>query len=272
MNDGRVKKRGSNSNFITKNETVRKFIAILAAIIFGQNLIAQFSTDTIFTQVEIMPCFPGCETIPVNSQTRRQCSDRELVQFISRHLVYPEEAQAKNTEGTVYVSFVVDETGEVQNPALLMDIGDNCGEAALDVIAAMPRWEPGSHLGQKVKVRFNMPIQFSLKNAEDDLSERYTLTWGTLRGNTATVEELTTNLGNPLFVRGPEGDPRYIDQLAFTFERKRKLINAISRGEISGEQQTLVKKIKEGGLFTITASIQDKGQFAYVTRSFQITE
>ncbi len=251
---------------------MRKIIAVLAGMILWQCLHAQYQADTIFTKVEIMPCFPGCESLPELSEARQQCSDRELVDFISRHLVYPEEAQARNTEGTVYVSFVVDETGEVENPALLMDIGDGCGEAALDVISAMPRWKPAMHEGQNVKVRLNMPIQFSLRNKANELAERYTLTWGTLKGNSATVNELMDNLGNPLFVRGPEGDPRYVDQLAFTFERKRKLLNAISRGEISDEQEMLVRKIKRGGVFTITASIQDKGQFAYVTRSFQIID
>jgi len=251
---------------------VRKSIFILAAMIFGQNLLAQFSTDTIFTQVEIMPCFPGCEAHPVHSQARRQCSDRELVQFISRHLVYPEEAQANNTEGAVYVSFIVNEIGEVQNPTLLTDIGDDCGEAALNVIHALPRWEPGVHEGEKVKVRLNMPIHFSLRNTADDLSDRFTLSWGTLRGATATTNDLAVNLESPLLVRGPEGDPRYVDQLAFTYERKRKLVNAVSRGEISEEQQALVKKLKKGGVLTITASIQDKGKFAYVARSFQIID
>lgn len=272
MNSGRDEKRCSNLNIITKNDTLRKFILILAALIIGQNLFAQLSTDTVFTQVEIMPCFPGCESVPVNSEARLRCSNRELVHFISRHLVYPDAAQANNTEGVVYVSFVVDETGEVRNPSILMDIGDDCGDAALNVISAMPRWEPGFHMGQKVKVRLNIPIQFSLRNEEEEQSGRYTLSWGNLKGETATVTELTENIENPVFVRGPEGDLRYIDQLAFTFERKRKLLNAVSRGEITSEQQELIHKLKQGGIFTITASIQDKGRFIYVTRSFRLTE
>lgn len=258
--------------FITKNLTVRNVIPFVASMICCQLLFGQFAPDSVFTQVDIMPCFPGCDIPSGDQELRKQCSDRELVQFISRHLVYPEEARARNTEGTVYVSFIIDETGEVRNPALLMDIGDDCGEAALAVISALPRWHPGRHQGQNVKVRFNLPIQFSLRNAEKDISDRYILTWGTLRGDTVSVGELIENMQNPLFVRGPEGDPRYIDQLAFTFERKKKLLNEVSRGEISRAQLDLVRKIKKGGRFTITASIQDKGQFAYVTRSFQISD
>lgn len=258
--------------FMTKNRTMRKTTIILATIFACQCLAAQVPADSIFTHAEVMPCFPGCESLPPGSEDRRRCSDQELVAFLSRHLVYPEKAKALSTEGTVYVSFIIDENGEVQNPTLLIDIGDDCGEAALDVVTVMPRWEPGMHRGQKVKVRLNMPIQFSLRNSDAELAERYTLTWGTLKGETVSREELLENLGSPLYVRGPEGDPRFVDQLAFTFERRKKLLNAISRGEISDTLEEVVKKVKKGGTFTITASIQDKGQFAYVTRSFQVTE
>ncbi len=219
-----------------------------------------------------MPAFPGCEVHPTSSPARRQCSDLALVKFISNHLIYPQTAQENGTEGTVYVSFIVDETGRVLQPSLLIDIGDECGDAALDVIAAMPTWIPGSHQGQNVKVRYNVPIHFSLRNKEEELTDRYTLVWGNLRGSSTTVGELADNLGKPLSVRGPEGDPRYIDQLAFTYERNRKLVNAVSRGEVTEEQQTLVRKMKKGGTFTITASIQDKGRFAYISRSFQVVQ
>ncbi|MBI5914893.1 MAG: TonB family protein [Bacteroidetes bacterium] len=247
-------------------------IAFTSAMLVCHFLWAQFPADTVFTHAEIMPCFPGCGSLEPGSLTHRQCSDRALVQFISRHLVYPEEAKATGTEGTVYVNFVVDETGRVQSPRLLLDIGGGCGEAALKVLEAMPGWEPGLHEGQPVRVKLNLPIQFSLRNAEKDLTERFTITWGDIVGDSVTVQSLRRNLPFPVYVRGPEGDSRYVDELAFTFARNKRQLTASSRGGISDDLVAVVEKARNGGTFTITASVQDNGRFLYVTRIFQLVE
>ncbi len=218
-----------------------------------------------------MPYFHGCGQPGEAPTAKRQCSDREIVRYISQNLVYPEAAREAGTEGTVYVSFVVDEHGQVQNPAVLKDIGDGCGEAALRVIAGMPTWEPGEQMGKKVKVRLNLPIQFYLKEREKD-PEHYRLTWGTLRGEASTAAELQENLSQQVYVRDPEGNHYYVDELAFTFTRNKRMLNATSRGTITEELMRIVEKVKKGGVFTITASVQNKGQFVYVTRSFLIRE
>ena len=232
---------------------------------------AQFSADTIFTHASIMPSFTGCEMLEHGSEAKRQCSDQAIVKYISRHLVYPEAAKTARTEGTVYVSFIVDENGRVQNPLVLKDIGNGCGEAALQVISEMPGWEAGQQDEKKVKVKLNLPIQFSLK-APDREAEPYSLTWGALRGETATMEELRNNLSQPIFVRDPEGNLRYMDELAFTFSKNKRLVNATSRGTVNDELTRIVEKARKGGIFTITVSVQDKGRFIYVTRSFQIVD
>jgi hypothetical protein len=136
----------------------------------------------------------------------------------------------------------------------------------------MPKWEPGRQGSQPVKVRLNLPIQFSLKAPEPDLSEGYTLTWGNLHDEAATVEELIKSLESPVTVRDAWGNGRYVDELAFTFEKNKRLVNATSRGDITGELAKVVEKAKKGGVFTITASVQDKGRFIYVSRSFQVLD
>jgi TonB family protein len=218
-----------------------------------------------------MPYFRGCETLISGSEIKHHCSDQELVRFLSRHLEYPEEAKQTRTEGTVYVSFIVDEHGKVQNPVVLKDIGHHCGEAALRVLAEMPLWEPGLQDGQKVKVKLNLPVQFYL-NAPEKEAEPYSLTWGALRGDTTTTEELLNTLSLPIFVRDPQGNNRYIDELAFTYKKNKRLVNATSRGSVSGELSRVVEKTRKGGIFTITASVQDKGRFVYVSRSFKVVE
>jgi len=228
---------------------------------------SQHATDTVFTHVEKMPVFGDC----AGDAEEKKCSDLALVNFISHHLVYPEAAIANNVEGTVYVNFIVDETGHVLAPTLLMDIGDGCGAAALAVINAMPDWQPGYQDGHAVKVKLNLPIQFSLRNAQQTIAERYTITWGDIVGDTVTLEQLKSNLPFSVYVRGPEGNTHYVDELSFMYtSRNRRQTSAISRGGISEELVAIVEKVKVGGNLTITASIQDNGRFISVNRVFQV--
>ena len=236
-------------------------------------LSAQFAADTVFTQVTAMPSFGDCAANEPEADARKKCSDRALVQFISRQLVYPEAAKADQVEGTVYVNFMVDEAGQVQSPTLLMDIGSGCGEAALAVVKAMPAWAPGQQDGQPVKVKLNLPIQFSLRNADRALAERFSITWGDIVGDTVTTEQLKRNLPFGVSVRGPEGDARYVDELAFTFSnRSKRPATAASRGGISEELVSIVEKSKSGGSFTIAASVQEEGRFVRVFRVFQVVD
>ncbi len=237
-----------------------------------QFLSAQYSSDSIFTRAEQMPYFIGCEHLEDGADEKRQCSNLEMVRFISRHLIYPDSALEAGIEGTVYVSFVVDETGLVQNPYLLMDIGGGCGEAALDIIREMPRWESGRENGQAVKVKLNLPIQFFMKNSDVDVAEPFTLSWGDLKGKTVKHSDLVNNLENAVNVRGPEGNSRYIAELSFYYEKNGKSALAKSNGEINADMKKIARKAKKGGVFTITASMHEKGQFIQVRRSFELVD
>jgi len=246
-------------------------MAFVPAMLFCQLGWSQYAADTVFTHVERMPRFAGCTSMEADSEAQKRCSDRALVQFISRHLEYPAEAKANQVEGTVYVNFVVDEYGHVLSPTLLMDIGSGCGEAALTVVRTMPVWEPGFQSGSPVKVKLNLPVQFSLRNAELALAEKFTITWGDIVGDTVSVEQLKRNLPFSVYVRGPEGDAHYVDELAFTYTtRSKRKTTAASRGGISEELVAIVEKSRHGGDFTITASVQENGKFIAVSRTFQV--
>lgn len=251
---------------------MRKTKIALLFLLCTHLLKAQTTTDTVYTQAEIMPFFAGCESMKPSDPAKRKCSNQALVQFISQNLEYPLAAQEAGVEGTVYVSFVVDETGQVVAPTLLMDIGEGCGAAALDIVGAMPDWEPAVHHGQKVKTRLHLPVQFLLRNAQAEQAEKFSLTWGDLADAKVTAQDLARNLHNPVYVRGPEGDNRYLDALLFTYSRNNKSSQAASRGDIPDDLQSLLDKVKKGGTLVITASLQDKGQFLSVSRAFEIVD
>ncbi|RNL53362.1 energy transducer TonB [Pedobacter jejuensis] len=84
--------------------------------------------------------------------------------YIQRNLRYPFEAQEKGTTGKVFLSFVVEKDGSISNVTLVRGIGSGCDEEAMKVIKKSPAWKPGKNKGTPVRVRYNLPINFTLGN------------------------------------------------------------------------------------------------------------
>lgn len=83
--------------------------------------------------------------------------------YLSKNLKYPSTARRIGIEGTVYVSFVVEKSGEISDVQLLRGIGGGCDEEAIRVIENAPIWKPGYQRGRPVKVRMRVPIRFKLQ-------------------------------------------------------------------------------------------------------------
>lgn len=84
-------------------------------------------------------------------------------EYLSKNLKYPSAARRIGIEGTVYVSFVVEKTGEISNVQLVRGIGGGCDEEAIRVIENAPIWKPGYQRSRPVKVRMRVPIRFKLQ-------------------------------------------------------------------------------------------------------------
>lgn len=103
--------------------------------------------NKIYQTVETLPVFPG--------------GPEALVKNIYTNLIYPKAAQDAGTEGTVILSFVVEKDGAVGDVTIRKDIGNGCGDAAVETIKALPNWKPGMQDGKTVRVNYNIPIKFS---------------------------------------------------------------------------------------------------------------
>ena len=90
--------------------------------------------------------------------------DKEaLNRFITKKLRYPQQAIDSKIEGYVFVSFVVEKNGKISNIRVLKDIGGGCGDEAVRIIKAMPRWKPGVNWGQKfVRTKVKLRIKFDI--------------------------------------------------------------------------------------------------------------
>jgi len=112
----------------------------------------------------------------------------ELMKFLSYNIKYPVEAEHYGMEGRVQVVFFVDTDGTVSEPKVVKaelknrlsdkkfkkysDIDKYAmrekGEGqlkdeALRVVRKMSNWEPALRRGEKVRVKYTLPITFKLK-------------------------------------------------------------------------------------------------------------
>jgi len=142
------------------------FITILSQIVFAQEEITP-EEEKVFSVVEEMPRFPGCEDIILSKEERKKCAEDNMLRFIYHHIRYPDSARINGTEGRAIIQFNVSEKGMVDNATLVRDIGHGCGEEALRVVNLMKEeniiWKPGIQEGKPVKVKFTLPIAFKLQ-------------------------------------------------------------------------------------------------------------
>jgi periplasmic protein TonB len=81
--------------------------------------------------------------------------------FLGKNLKYPKRAKYTQTQGKVYLEFVIDKMGNVTDLKVVRGIGSGCDEEALRVLA-LTKWQPGRQRGKPVKVRMTMPLNFVL--------------------------------------------------------------------------------------------------------------
>lgn len=80
---------------------------------------------------------------------------------LGKSVKYPSLAKRTNTEGKVFVEFVINEFGESVNFKVVKGIGSGCDEEAIRVLKLV-QWEPGKQRGKPVAVRKVLPVYFKL--------------------------------------------------------------------------------------------------------------
>lgn len=99
----------------------------------------------IFDIVEQMPSFKG-----------------NVDQWLSLHLVYPDEAKKNGIQGRVIVQFVVNRDGSISDAKIVRSVNPLLDEEALRLIKNMPKWNPGKNNNENARCRFTLPVTFKL--------------------------------------------------------------------------------------------------------------
>lgn len=82
--------------------------------------------------------------------------------FIATNYSYPKEAIQNRVQGTVKVSFIIDQTGNMIDPKVDEDLGYGTGPAAIRVLKQAKKWKPGIMRGVPVKVAYSLPIRLNV--------------------------------------------------------------------------------------------------------------
>ena len=138
----------------TKPAAAKKGKSRFSAESVSDNMVKEDSLQDeykqVFTVVEKLPEFPGgLDSLDI---------------FLQQNLIYPDSAIAAGIQGTVYISFVVNESGKIEDAKVERGIGGGCDEEALQLVKSMPDWIPGEQRRKPVNVQFVMPIEFKLDN------------------------------------------------------------------------------------------------------------
>ena len=86
-------------------------------------------------------------------------------------LNYPEQAKKEKVQGTVYVTFTIDATGEVSQPAVTDGVSAQLDAEALRFVTSLPTWVPAAKNGIPVDSNYIMPITFDL-GIKEEASEK----------------------------------------------------------------------------------------------------
>jgi TonB family protein len=106
--------------------------------------------DTPFVKVEKMPTFQGGDF-------------NKFRNWVQSNVKYPQEAQEKALQGRVVFSFVVEKDGSVSEFQALQSPDKVLTDEVERVFKTSPKWEPGEQLGEKVRVKYTVPIVFQIK-------------------------------------------------------------------------------------------------------------
>jgi len=83
-----------------------------------------------------------------------------LLLWIKTHQTYPEKSLQLEDEGNVWLTFIVEPDGSITNIQIEKSVSKELDQAAKELVASMPPWNPKETGGKKVRAKINLPITY----------------------------------------------------------------------------------------------------------------
>ena len=122
----------------------------------------EFGEEEIFLSAEYMPGLGPCKN-ELDKEKRKQCTEMEIIKYVSKNTNYPPIAKDAGIQGRVYIGFVVGTDGYVKDVKVLKGVDPRLDKEATRVVKSLPKFEPGRQQGRNVPVQYNMPINFTIE-------------------------------------------------------------------------------------------------------------
>jgi TonB family C-terminal domain len=140
---------------------LKDYIALPQIVIGGYSKKSSSNNDNPkvydFVSLDKQPSFPG--------------GMEKFYEYLKKTVKYPQEAQKNNIQGKVFLSFIVETDGELTDIKVDRSVGSGLDEEAVRVIEESPKWIPGMKGGQNVRVKYNIPISFSLSEPKSVVTQ-----------------------------------------------------------------------------------------------------
>ena len=105
--------------------------------------------DKIYEVCEQMPIFEG--------------GDAALLKYLRENLKYPDNTKDRGVQGRLVIGFIVEKDGSLTDVKVLRPVDIDLDAEVLRVIKGMPKWIPGRQNGQRVRVKYLLPIHICLQ-------------------------------------------------------------------------------------------------------------
>jgi TonB family protein len=149
-----------------------------------------------FVSIDTQPSFPG--------------GMDKFYAYLRKAVRYPKEAQEANIQGKVFLSFVVEKDGDLTDLKVERGLGGGTDEEAIRVLKASPRWLPGTQGGKTVRVKYNIPISFSLSPPAETVNPQNKQGSTQPSGQNLGIRFRSNNGGEMKFGDKAENPPLYI--------------------------------------------------------------
>jgi hypothetical protein len=145
--------------------------ASLAVVLFVLSVSAFAQTDTLtFWNGEYMVVRNDSVVYPIGFIKEQAAEypggDLALSQFIAKNVKMPMEARHKKVYGRVDAIFYVSKSGLPTKITVRGDTTLGRGEAARQLVKAMPRWRPAIQNGRVVQMRIAVPVGFTTEGVK----------------------------------------------------------------------------------------------------------
>jgi TonB family protein len=142
------------------NEAPAGYNELPKIVIMGYPKKVETEDNTIYNHVTLNnpPTYPG--------------GIAKFYNWLGSTIKYPSTASENNVQGTVYVSFNIEKDGSLND--IKIDgkrLGFGLEEEAIRVVKLSKRWNPGRQDDKPVRVKYNIPIKFSMPTQQVSLKK-----------------------------------------------------------------------------------------------------